>query len=63
MPAALIARGRRERGPYHPRAYGTYTRVLGTYVRDEGVITLEDAVRKMSGAVAGKARTSLRQSF
>ena len=43
-----------ERGPYHPRAYGTYTRVLGTYVRDEGVITLEDAVRKMSGAVAGK---------
>jgi N-acyl-D-aspartate/D-glutamate deacylase len=41
-------------GPYHPRAYGTYTRVLGTYVREEGVLTLEDAVRKMSGAVAGR---------
>lgn len=39
-------------GPYHPRAYGTYTRVLGRYVRDEGVIPLEDAVRKMSAAVA-----------
>jgi len=39
-------------GPYHPRAYGTYTRVLGRFVRDEGVIGLEDAVRKMSAAVA-----------
>ena len=41
-------------GPYHPRAYGTYTRVLGKYVREKGVLTLEDAVRKMSGAVAGR---------
>ncbi len=41
-------------GPYHPRAYGTYTRVLGKYVREEGVLTLEDAVRKMSGAVASR---------
>lgn len=41
-------------GPYHPRAYGTYTRVLGTYVRDDGVLTIEDAVRKMSGAVASR---------
>ena len=39
-------------GPYHPRAYGTYTRVLGRFARDEGVIPLEDAVRKMSAAVA-----------
>lgn len=40
------------RGPAHPRAYGTYSRILGKYVRDEGVISLEDAIRKMSGAVA-----------
>jgi dihydroorotase/N-acyl-D-amino-acid deacylase len=40
------------RGAAHPRAYGTYTRILGKYVRDERVISLEDAVRKMSGAVA-----------
>ena len=41
-------------GPYHPRAYGTYPRVLGKYVREEGIIPLEDAVRKMSGAVADR---------
>jgi dihydroorotase/N-acyl-D-amino-acid deacylase len=41
-------------GPTHPRAYGTYTRVLGRYVREERVIGLEDAVRKMSGAVADR---------
>jgi len=35
----------------HPRAYGTFPRILGRYVRDEGVITLEDAVRKMTSAV------------
>jgi len=48
-----------ERGRVHPRAYGTYPRVLGTYVRDKQTLTLEDAVRKMSGAVAD--RLSLRQ--
>jgi N-acyl-D-amino-acid deacylase len=36
----------------HPRAYGTFTRVLGKYVRDDGVLTLEDAVRKMTSATA-----------
>lgn len=39
-------------GMVHPRSYGTYPRILGKYVRDEGVITLEDAVRKMTSAVA-----------
>ncbi len=41
-------------GPTHPRAYGTFTRVLGHYSRDEGVLSLEEAVRKMSGAVAAR---------
>ena len=45
-------------GPTHPRAYGTYTRVLGKYVREEGVLTWEDAIRKMTSAVAD--RLSLR---
>jgi N-acyl-D-amino-acid deacylase len=36
----------------HPRSYGTFVRVLGRYVRELKVITLEDAVRKMSGAPA-----------
>jgi len=39
-------------GPTHPRAYGSYPRVLGKYVRDEQLLTLEDAVRKMTTAVA-----------
>jgi dihydroorotase/N-acyl-D-amino-acid deacylase len=39
-------------GLAHPRAYGTFTRILGKYVRDEGVLTLEDAIRKMSSAVS-----------
>ena len=39
-------------GPVHPRAYGSYPRILGRYVREERVLTLEDAVRKMSSAVA-----------
>jgi dihydroorotase/N-acyl-D-amino-acid deacylase len=39
-------------GLAHPRTYGTYPRILGKYVRDEGVLTLEDAIRKMSSAVA-----------
>ncbi len=45
-------------GPTHPREYGTYPRVLAKYVRQEKLLTLEDAVRKMSGAVA--ARLGLR---
>ncbi len=36
----------------HPRAYGTYPRILGKYVREEGVLSLEDAIRKVSSAVA-----------
>lgn len=39
-------------GKPHPRAYGTNVRVLGKYVRDDGVITLEDAVRKMTSLPA-----------
>lgn len=38
----------------HPRSYGTYPRILGKYVRDEHVLTLEDAIRKMTGAVADR---------
>jgi dihydroorotase/N-acyl-D-amino-acid deacylase len=34
----------------HPRAYGTFPRILGLYVREEKVLPLEDAVRKMTSA-------------
>ncbi len=38
----------------HPRSYGTYPRILGRFVRDERILTLEDAVRKMTSAVADR---------
>lgn len=43
-----------ELGLVHPRAYGTYPRILGRYVRELGWLTLEDAVRKASSAVADR---------
>jgi N-acyl-D-amino-acid deacylase len=33
----------------HPRAYGNFARLLGKYVREEKVLTLADAIRKLSG--------------
>ena len=36
----------------HPRSYGTFARVLGKYVREDRVLTLEDAVRKMTWSTA-----------
>jgi N-acyl-D-amino-acid deacylase len=43
-------------GKPHPRSYGTFPRVLGRYVRDESVLTLEDAVRKMTSLTATHLR-------
>jgi N-acyl-D-amino-acid deacylase len=43
------------RSMVHPRFYGTFPRVLGKYVR-EGVLSLPEAVRKMSGATAQRLR-------
>ncbi|MEP6788141.1 MAG: D-aminoacylase [Acidobacteriota bacterium] len=36
----------------HPRAYGNFARLLGKYVRDEKVVTLQDAIRRLSGLPA-----------
>jgi dihydroorotase/N-acyl-D-amino-acid deacylase len=46
------------KGLAHPRAYGTYPRILGRYVRDEKAIPLEDAIRKMTSAVAARLSIS-----
>jgi N-acyl-D-amino-acid deacylase len=43
-------------GVAHPRSYGTFPRVIGEYVRERNVITLEDAVRKMTSSPAKKFR-------
>jgi N-acyl-D-aspartate/D-glutamate deacylase len=36
----------------HPRMTGTFPRILGRYVREKGVITLEEAIRKMTSLPA-----------
>ena len=40
----------------HPRSYGTFPRVLGHYVREKNVLTLEEAVRKMTSLPAQRVR-------
>lgn len=51
----------------HPRAYGSFARVLGKYARDEGLITLPEAVRRLSGFAADnlklKQRGYLRRGY
>ncbi|MHA2311536.1 MAG: amidohydrolase family protein, partial [Candidatus Thorarchaeota archaeon] len=36
-------------GKPHPRFYGVYPRILGRYVREKGLLSLEDAIWKMTG--------------
>jgi N-acyl-D-amino-acid deacylase len=40
----------------HPRSYGTFVRVLGRYVREKHVLTLEDAIRRMSALPANRLK-------
>ena len=51
----------------HPRSYSTNVRVLGHYVRDEHVLTLEDAIRKMTSLPAQvlglRDRGQIREGF
>jgi N-acyl-D-amino-acid deacylase len=47
-------------GKPHPRLYGTFARVLGRYAREEGVLTLENAVRKMTGLPARRFKLEKR---
>lgn len=42
------------RGVPHPRAYGTNARVLAKYVREEKIISLEEAIRRMTSLPASK---------
>jgi N-acyl-D-amino-acid deacylase len=51
--------GRAAQGPYatgkpHPRNYGTCPRLLGHYVRDHGLLSLPEAIRKMTSLPAAK---------
>jgi N-acyl-D-amino-acid deacylase len=55
------------RGRGHPRGFGTFPRILGRYVREDSVLTLEDAVRKMTSLPAQRvgldARGVLKQGM
>lgn len=52
--SAYATEGPLRRGNPHPRSFGTFPRVLGVYVRDRRLLTLEDAIRKMTSLNAAK---------
>ncbi len=47
----------------HPRAYGTFARVLGKYARDEKVVSLEEAIRRMTSLPASNLKITKRGSI
>jgi N-acyl-D-aspartate/D-glutamate deacylase len=47
-------KSRADQAGVHPRAYGTFPRVMGHYVRDEHLLTLEEAVRKATSQAADR---------
>lgn len=49
---AVVGEGRKAGA--HPRAYGTFTRVIGRYVREDKLFTLEEAVRKITSQAAAR---------
>ena len=51
---AVATTGPLSEGRAHPRGYGSFPRILGKYVRDEQVITLEEAIRKMTSLPANR---------
>jgi dihydroorotase/N-acyl-D-amino-acid deacylase len=51
---AVATTGPLSEGRAHPRGYGSFPRILGKYVRDERVITLEEAIRKMTSLAANR---------
>jgi N-acyl-D-aspartate/D-glutamate deacylase len=54
--AAATDGGQDPTGLTHPRAYGNFPRVIARYVRERGVLTLEEAIRKMTSWPATRMR-------
>ena len=50
--ASIAPEGRFLRSNPHPRAYGAFARVLGKYAREEGVLTMQEAVRRLTSLPA-----------
>ena len=57
---AVAADGLLHSGKPHPRAYGTFPRVLSRYVRQQNLLTMEDAIRKMTSLPAQRVGLSHR---
>lgn len=49
--------------PTHPRTYGSFARLLGKYVREENVITLQEAVRRLTSLPASNLKLNKRGSL
>ena len=58
--AAIKPDGELGRGQPHPRSYGTFPRILGRYVRDEKLLSLPDAIRKMTSLAASQLKIAER---
>ena len=52
--SALRSEGVLAQGSPHPRSYGTFPRVLGKYARDEKVLSLPEAIHRMTGLAASQ---------
>lgn len=65
--SAIASRGDKNQDKPHPRFYGTMPRVLGRYVREEQLLSLPDAIRKMTSVPARKmgisGRGELREGY
>ena len=65
--AAIKPDGELGRGQPHPRSYGTFPRILGRYVREQQVLTLPEAIRKMTSLAASQMkipeRGTLREGY
>jgi N-acyl-D-amino-acid deacylase len=65
--ASIAPEGKFLEGRPHPRAYGSFARLLGRYVREEAVLPLEEAIRKLTSLPAENLRIEhrgrLREGF
>ena len=55
---AQAEEGKLSESKSHPRAWGSFPRILGHYVRDEQLVPLEEAVRKMTSKAATRVHLS-----
>ena len=53
---AQAEEGRLSESKSHPRAWGSFPRILGRFVREEKLLTLEEAIRKMTSKAASRVR-------